>query len=248
MCTVGTDQGAFFWGHVLEEGTWTRSSLHAIVQPGSRSYIWALYIEQESSLPYSYQYCRQIGLVDLICVQWSINTSASGMWWEKDEYCGSANMRGSSLATRKKNVREFYDPHSWPLEYWLVLDTPLPMFFMSYQVLQTAMQSHKEEEPFWDICAPLQVVQPQNLDAEWVVGFFFLLTRLTVPAFKDSSFGSLPKVAFHPGFTTSALQLWHPVGHFQQRSGGNHWYVINPSYIEPIKLSAPSGISPLVLS
>lgn len=48
----------------------------------------------------------------------------------------------------KKNVREFYDPHSWPLEYWLVLDTPLPMFFMSYQVLQTAMQSHKEEEPF----------------------------------------------------------------------------------------------------
>lgn len=102
MCTVGTDQGAFFWGHVLEEGTWTRSSLHAIVQPGSRSYIWALYIEQESSLPYSYQYCRQIGLVDLICVQWSINTSASGMWWEKDEYCGSANMWGSSLATRKK--------------------------------------------------------------------------------------------------------------------------------------------------
>lgn len=175
MCTVGTDQGAFFWGHVLEEGTWTRSSLHAIVQPGSRSYIWALYIEQESSLPYSYQYCRQIGLVDLICVQWSINTSASGMWWEKDEYCGSANMRGSSLATRKKNVREFYDPHSWPLEYWPVLDTPLPMFFMSYQVLQTAMQSHKEEEPFWDICAPLQIVQPQNLDAEWVVGFFFCL-------------------------------------------------------------------------
>lgn len=102
MCTVGTDQGVFFWGHVLEEGTWTRSSLHAIVQPGSRSYIWALYIEQESSLPYSYQYCRQIGLVDLICVQWSINTSASGMWWEKDEYCGSANMWGSSLATRKK--------------------------------------------------------------------------------------------------------------------------------------------------
>lgn len=102
MCTVGTDQGAFFSGHVLEEGTWTRSSLHAIVQRGSRSYIWALYIEQESSLPYSYQYCRQIGLVDLICVQWSINTSASGMWWEKDEYCGSANMWGSSLATRKK--------------------------------------------------------------------------------------------------------------------------------------------------
>lgn len=102
MCTVGTDQGAFFWGHVLEEGTWTRSSLHALVQRGSRSYIWALYIEQESSLPYSYQYCRQIGLVDLICVQWSINTSASGMWWEKDEYCGSANMWGSSLATRKK--------------------------------------------------------------------------------------------------------------------------------------------------
>lgn len=105
MCTVGTDQGVFFWGHVLEEGTWTRSSLHAIVQPGSRSYIWALYIEQESSLPYSYQYCRQIGLVDLICVQWSINTSASGMWWEKDEYCGSANMWGSSLATRKKRER-----------------------------------------------------------------------------------------------------------------------------------------------
>lgn len=135
MCTVGTDQGAFFSGHVLEEGTWTRSSLHAIVQPGSRSYIWALYIEQESSLPYSYQYCRQIGLVDLICVQWSINTSASGMWWEKDEYCGSANMRGSSLATRKKktwensmtlilglsNIGQFWTPlclcFSWAIRY-----------------------------------------------------------------------------------------------------------------------------------
>lgn len=248
MCTVGTDQGAFFWGHVLEEGTWTRSSLHAIVQPGSRSYIWALYIEQESSLPYSYQYCRQIGLVDLICVQWSINTSASGMWWEKDEYCGSANMWGSSLATRKKKRERILWPSFLASQILASFGHP---FAHVFHELSGTPDSHAVSQgrgallrhlcPFADSAAPESGCRMSGR-------VFFLLTRLTVPAFKDSSFGSLPKVTFHPGFTTSALQLWHPVGHFQQRSGGNHWYVIYPSHIEPIRLSAPSGISPLVLS
>lgn len=183
-------------------------------------------------------------------MQWSINTTASGMWWEQG--CNTVTVllcEDQACLPEKKHVRIV-----WPsfLTYWILANfghTFAHIFHESSGTSEGQAFSQGRRAllrhffPFADRAAPAFGCRMSGR-----VFVFFLLTSLTVPALKDGFLWFFARSHFPPTIHHFCIIAWHPVGHFLQRSCGNPWHVIYPSHIEPIRLSAPSGISPSVLS